>query len=187
MPRLAMSDEELVGRAQSGDTNAFDALIGRHQERVFSLAFRMLGSADDAADVQQESFVQAWRNLSKFRRDAAFGTWLHRITVNLCLSRKRRRQTEPLEPHMEDTLHSSEPSGVACLERAETKATVRGAIAALPAHHRALIVMRDIEERPFEEIAQILGCSVQSARTRLTRARKMLRERLEPYLAEEDE
>ena len=106
---MAISDQELVRRAQSGDTNAFDELVARHQERVFSLAYRMLGSPEDAADVQQETFVQAWRNLRKFRQDAAFPTWLHRIAVNLCLSRKRRRQNEPLEPYMEDTLPSTEP------------------------------------------------------------------------------
>lgn len=166
---------------------AFDALIGLHQDRVFSLAYRMLGNAEDAADVQQETFVRAWRSLGKFRADSAFSTWLHRITVNICLSWKRRRQVEPLEPHMLDGLVASdETSGVACLQRAETKAIVRRAVDALPTHHRALIVLREIEQRPFEEIAQILGCSVQSARTRLTNARKMLRERLEPYLSEED-
>ncbi len=187
MLRVAVSDGELVARAQSGDVEAFDELIARHQDRVFSLAYRMLSHAEDAADVQQETFVQAWRNLRKFRRDAALSTWLHRITVNLCLSRRRRRQTEPLEPYMQETLLSSEPSGVACLQREETKATVRRAIASLPAHYRALIVLRDIEERPFDEIAQVLSCSIQSARTRLAKARKLLRERLEPYLAEEDQ
>ena len=147
-----------------------------HQERVSSLAYRMLGNPEDAADVQQETFVQAWRNLRKFRQDAALPTWLHRIAVNLCLSRKRRRQTKPLEPYMEDTLPSAEPSGVACLARAETTQVVRRAIAALPAHHRALISTWEIEDRPLRrEIAQILGCSVQSARTRLTKARKLLR------------
>lgn len=184
---MAISDGELVKRAQLGDADAFDKLIAHHQERVFALAYRMLANADDAADVQQETFVQAWRNLRKFRRNAAFSTWLHRITVNLCLSHRRRRQTEPLEPYMQESIPSSEPCGVACLQRAEMRARVRQAITSLPPHYRVLIVLRDMEERPFDEIAQILSCSVQSARTRLARARKLLREKLKPYLAEEDE
>jgi RNA polymerase sigma-70 factor, ECF subfamily len=182
-----MSDEELVGRAQSGDGEAFDTLISLHQNRVFALAYRMLGNAEEAADVQQETFIQAWRSLRKFRGQAAFSTWLSKIAINQCLSRKRRRQTEPLEQYMLDDLREpSETGSVACLERAETAAMVRKVTAALPAHYRALIVLREIEERPMDEVAQILGCSVASARTRLTRARKLLRERLEPYLAEED-
>lgn len=183
-----MSDEELVERAKSGDVQAFDALVGLHQNRVFSLAYRMLGNADDAADVQQETFVRAWQSLRSFRLEAAFSTWLHRIAVNRCLSRKRRRQDEPMEAFMEDGLSLSvEPGGVACLERAETGAMVRKVVGGLPPHYRALIVLREIEQRPFEEVAEILGCSVASARTRSSTARKLLRERLEPYLAEERE
>jgi RNA polymerase sigma-70 factor (ECF subfamily) len=182
-----MSDVELVERAKSGDVHAFDALVAIHQSRVFSLAYRMLGNAEDAADVQQETFVRAWQSLRGFRLDAAFSTWLHRIAVNLCLSRKRRRQDEPMEAYMEDALSLSvEPNGVACLERAETGVMVRKVVGGLPAHYRALIVLREIEQRPFEEVAEILGCSVASARTRLSTAKKMLRERLGPYLAEED-
>src|SRR5450759_5384388 len=87
---LGISDTELVARAQSGDLNAFDGLINLHQDRVFALAYRMLGNSEDAADVQQETFIQAWRSLHRFRGDAALSTWLHRIAVNICLSRRRR-------------------------------------------------------------------------------------------------
>ena len=186
MPGLAVSDQELVARARSGDTQAFDALIGLHQDRVFRLAYRMLANAEDAADVQQETFVRAWRSIKSFRSDAAFSTWLHRITVNLCLSRKRRKQAESLEPGVEAaSSNPGEPSGTARLVRTERAIAVRKVIAGLPPHYRALIVLREIEERPFEEIARILGCSIQSARMRASKARKVLRERLEPILAEE--
>ncbi len=156
---MAISEEELVARAQSGDTGAFDALIGLHQRRVFALAFRMLDSADDAADVQQETFVRAWRSLRKFRGDAAFSTWLHRITVNLCLARKRRRHFEWLSPAIESSLGDPTQSvGAACLVRTERAVAVNSVVASLPAHYLALIVLREIEERPFEEIVRILGC-----------------------------
>ena len=91
---MTISDHELVSRARQGDKQAFDTLVGLHQDRVFALAYRMLGSAEDAADIQQEAFVKAWRSLGKFRGDASFGTWVHRIAVNLCLARKRRKQPE---------------------------------------------------------------------------------------------
>ncbi len=186
VPRLAISEEELVARARSGDTGAFDALIGLHQRRVFALAFRMLGNADDAADVQQETFMRAWRSLRKFRGDAAFSTWLHRITVNLCLGRKRGRHVEPLDPAlisaMGDPNQTNSPD---CLASRERVFTINKVVAALPDHYLVMIVLREIEERPFEEIAGILGCSVRSARMRASKARSVLRERLAPVLAEE--
>mgnify|MGYP003768735877 CR=1 FL=1 len=88
--RLSESCENLVELAKAGDVRAFEALVPLHQDRVHALAYRMLGNAEDVADVQQETFVNAWRNLRKFRRESQFSTWLHRITVNLCLSRIRR-------------------------------------------------------------------------------------------------
>lgn len=183
---MSVTDAELVSRAQSGDLSAFDRLIAAHQERVFALAYRMLGNAEDAADAQQETFVQAWRNLSRFRGDAAFSTWLHRITVNTCLSRRRRPQPVQLEPVLEERLESSDQSeGVSCLVKTETSMMVQKVIAGLPAHYRTLVILREIEERSFEEVAQILGCSLSSARTRASKARKLLRERLGPYLSEE--
>ncbi|MDO8684035.1 MAG: sigma-70 family RNA polymerase sigma factor [Armatimonadota bacterium] len=80
---MALPDEELVSQAQAGSLAAFNELVARHQERVHALAYRILGNAEDAADIQQETFVRAWTKLGKFRQQAAFSTWLHRITVNL--------------------------------------------------------------------------------------------------------
>jgi len=183
---LAESCENLVGPATRGDVRAFDALVSLHQDRVFALAYRMLGDSEDAADVQQETFLQAWRNLRKFRGEAEFSTWLHRITVNLCLSRKRRKVivSEPLDDHV--LVRSPDPGPVACLERTETIATVRRVLDAMPAHYRVLIVLRDMEGRSYEETACVLGCSVESVRTRLHKARKLLREKMRPYIEEED-
>jgi len=178
---LADSDKELVSRAQAGDLQAFDALVSIHQARVFALARRMLSNDDDAADVQQETFVRAWRSLRKFRCDAEFATWLHRITVNLCLTR-RRRETAVENSYFADAVSGAEPSAAAMLEKAELAAETRKALAEMPANHRVLIVLREIEGRPFEEIARILGCSESSARTRACRARNMLRQKMKPYL-----
>lgn len=183
---MGISDTELVARAQSGDLNAFDGLVNQHQDRVFALAYRMLGNSEDAADVQQETFIQAWKNLHRFRGDAALSTWLHRITVNICLSRRRRPEPVQLDPAVEERLSASDsPNGVSCLVNTETALMVRKVIAGLPPHYRALVVLREIEERSFEEVAHIIGCTPASARTRASKARKLLRERLQPYLSEE--
>lgn len=182
---MSVSERELVRLAQQGDVEAFDRLVGMHQERVHALAYRILGDCDDAADVQQETFLRAWRGLKKFRLDAEFGTWLHRITVNLCISRKRRRdRTVQLDEAVERRLISGGSMNT-CLERSEIADALRNVLGMMPGHYRALIVLRDVEERSFEEISEILGCSVESARVRLCKARKVLRERMRPYLAEE--
>jgi RNA polymerase sigma-70 factor (ECF subfamily) len=165
---------------------AFDELVSAHQARVYALAYRIMGNPEDASDVQQETFVRAWRSLGKFRKDAEFSTWLHRITVNLCISMKRRKDYQSTEPLCEDRLSASVDSGgIACLEKTDVATTVRKVMAALPAHYRALLVLREVEGRCFEEVARILGCSEQSARSRACKARKLLRERIRPYLEEE--
>ena len=177
-------EKQLLESAKNGDIEAFDDLIARHQEHVFRLAYRMLSNYEDASDVQQETFIRAWQSLKRFRQDAAFSTWLHRITMNLCLSRKRIKIVE--EPLFDEELCSTSSSPTACLERNETVIQVRKVLAGIPAHHRALIVLRDIEERPFDEIAQILECSIESARMRICKSRRLLRERLKPFMTEEN-
>lgn len=183
---LSEADRELVVRAKEGSLEAFDRLVFLHQERVFALAYRMLGSREDAADVQQETFLRAWKNLWRFRQESEFSTWLYRITVNLCISRRRRKEVEAVEEYTENLSIPAQQRGmVGCLERSETAAVVRKVLDGVPANHRVLIVLRDMEERSFPEIADILGCSVESARSRLCKARHILRERLRPYLSEE--
>jgi len=177
---LTQVSENLVGLARAGDTSAFDRLVSMHQREVYALAYRILGNAEDAADIQQETFVRAWRNLRRFRQDAAFSTWLHRIAVNLCLSAKRRKSLVQCDiPPEELASQSVGPNPGADV------AALRRIIGSMPAHHRVLIVLRDLEGRSFEEIAGMIGCSVGSARSRLCKARGMLRERMRPYLEEE--
>ena len=181
-------EAELVALARGGDLAAFDELVSTHQERVYALAFRMLGSSEDAADVQQETFIKAFQSVGKFRGDAAFSTWLHRITVNLCSSRKRYVLPLQLVAAGESLRTWSRAHDTAvCVEESVTAAAVRKVLAAMPPHYRTLVVLRDMEERSFEEIAALLGCSVESARMRLCKARKLLREKLRPYLAGDDE
>ena len=184
---MAISELELVSQAQKGSRAAFDELVSRHQQRVYALAYRILGAAEDASDIQQETFIRAWLSLKKFRGQAAFYTWLHRITVNLCLSRKRKLSSSvEVLPFDENIRQSVEPGVATCAQSVETTVMVRAALSTVPAPCRALLVLRDIEGRPYEEIARIVGGSIESVRTRLSRARKMLRERMRPYLEEEE-
>jgi RNA polymerase sigma-70 factor (ECF subfamily) len=180
---LSESDSELIERALAGSREAFDGLVALHQDRVFKLAYRILGNREDAADVQQETFLNAWRSLGRFRGEASFATWLHRITVNLCLCRKRRKNWNEAA-YSDDVL--SDEVDTRCADRSDTALVVRKTLMGLPKHYRAFIVLREIEERSFDEIAQVMGCSVQSARMRASKARKILRERLAPLLSEEE-
>ena len=183
---MSESSSQLIELARKGDAEAFEEIISIHQGRVFTLAYRMLGNADDAADVQQETFLRVWRKLSGFRGDSDLATWLHRITVNICLSWKRRKSRIDYSVCVEDTVVFSETGNPATMiEKTELVGVLRKVLASMPTHHRALIVLKDLEGRSFEEMAKILGCSVASVRTRLCKARKLLRERMTPYMAEE--
>lgn len=179
--RLSLPSDNLVQLAKGGNAVAFEQLISQHQDRVYALAYRILGNPEDAADIRQETFIRAWRCIRGFRQDASFSTWLHRITVNLCISLKRRRDYVVHEPLEEE---SQPAASVACRERTEEIIALRRVLAAMPDHHRVLIVLRDMEGRSYEEIAGILGCSVESVRSRLCRARGILREKMRPYLEE---
>jgi RNA polymerase sigma-70 factor (ECF subfamily) len=172
-----------VTKAKAGDADAFDCLVSMHQKRVFAFAYRMLANREDAADIVQETFVRAWRSLGKFRMDAGFSTWICKIAVNLCIS-FRRRSKPKVVPFDDELIDHSETA--ACDDRVATAVVVRSAIASLGAHYRALIILREIEGRSFEDISEILGCSVGSARSRCCRARQMLRDKLRVCLKEED-
>jgi RNA polymerase sigma-70 factor (ECF subfamily) len=189
MVKLSDPETSLIASAKAGDIKAFDALVELHQRQVFALAYRMLGNKDDADDVQQETFVRAWRKIGQFRGGSAFATWLHRIAANLCLSRRRRVNHCALDTAIENELDrwTEESNGFAAtLVKSETAAQLQKALAGLPGQYRIFLVLRHMEERSFEEIAEIVGCSVASAWTRTSKARRLLRERMGTYLAEDE-
>ena len=183
---MTVSDRELVSEAQAGNPDAFDELVRKHNQRVYVLARRMLGNAEDAEDVHQEAFLLAWRNLKRFRGDCEVSTWLHRITVNLCLSRKRLKSaTYELVSFDEELAGHSEQGSDAGVERMETVVAARRILASLPANYRAVVILRELEGRSYQEMAEIMGCSLDSVKTSLHRARKMLLERAAPETEEE--
>jgi len=185
------SDIALVRRARDGDFSAFEELFDRYRTLVFRFAYQMAPRRDDAEDIVQESFVRAYQNLDKYRDEAKFTTWLLRIVTNLCTDQARmstRRQA----------LEQQEASGalvwmttgviedpVQNLEADRRREALRRALAALPAHHRSVIILRDIEERDYTDIAAILGCTVGGAKLRVLRARRALRDRIAPLIGED--
>ncbi len=171
---------ELLERAQNGDEGAFSELVRIHQSEVFTLALRLLGNYELAADAAQETFIRAWRALPKFRGDAALSTWLHRITVNTSWTLGRRAQRhnavdiDEVAPIGDDT----QPSPEAVAENAELQARLRNAVTDLPDTHRAVVVLKDIYGWSHAEVAESLDISVTAAKVRLHRARKRLKESL---------
>ncbi|MHC4163855.1 MAG: RNA polymerase sigma factor [Planctomycetota bacterium] len=185
----------LVAQARAGDRISFDALILRHQDRVYNMALRMLGHREDALDVAQEIFVTIFRSLDRFEEKARFSTWLYRVTVNRCRDELRRRTTvRHTRPRSLETLTHGDPErrsvdpparGASPLEGAvarETEELVAGAICELPEDAREVLVMRDVEDLSYEEIADVLEIPVGTVRSRLNRARMLLRERIRPIL-----
>lgn len=182
------SDEALVIRARSGDFAAFERLFERHRSLVYRYAYQMCSKRDDAEDTVQEVFVRAYQNLHRYRDEAKFTTWLLRIATNLGTDKARmsnRRQN--LEQQEASgalawmTLGDTEDP-VKNLDEEARRIALRKALNALPPHHRNVIVLRDLEEREYPDIAEILGCTVGGAKLRVLRARRALRDRIAPLL-----
>lgn len=194
-PLIPSEDTELLTRAQAGDTAAFEGLVERHRSRVFGLAQRMLNSADDAAEVLQESFLSAYRNLPNFRGDAQFGSWVYRIAANHALMRLRHRkvvnQVEgPLDgPQfnergslVEEVSDFRDAEGEAMDK--ELREAIEAAASRLGAEYREVFVLKDLEGLSYEEIAELTGSSVAAIKSRLHRARLSLRAAIDQFYAE---
>jgi RNA polymerase sigma-70 factor (ECF subfamily) len=192
-PRVdPLVDSELLGLAQRGDVAAFEELVERHRDRVYALALRMLNSPEDAAEVAQDSFVSAYRNLSKFRGDSQFGSWVYRIAANHALMRLRHRKVvshleRPLEvldqgPTFNDRgslVDEVTPWGGRGAEEAVLDGELRDAIeqaaASLADEYREVFVLRDLEGLSYEEIAELTHSTVAAIKSRLHRARLSMR------------
>jgi RNA polymerase sigma-70 factor (ECF subfamily) len=171
--------------------------VRRHAGTLLAVARRFLSCEADSADAVQDAFVSAFQSLDTFAGNAQLSTWLHRIVVNHCLmklrQRKRRRTVslDGLLPAFDETGHHSRPVPAwaqppeARLSQAETRAQVRACIDRLPEPYRAVLLLRDIEERDTDETAELLGLSRAAVKTRLHRARQALRTLLEPLLVSE--
>ncbi|MHB0957954.1 MAG: RNA polymerase sigma factor [Pirellulaceae bacterium] len=181
-------DAQLIDKTLAGNRAAFGELVHKYQGRLFNTILHVVGSREEAEDVAQEAFVQAFVKLDSFRGRSAFYTWLYRIAFNLAVSHRRRRRTEiSMDLHRERTGEEPEEAGQGPSElvlRQEQVRQVRRAIDALNAEHRAILVLREMEGCGYETIADILDLPVGTVRSRLHRARLQLREQLKEMLQE---
>lgn len=175
-PYDGVDDRALLTRHVSGDREAFAELVRRHQDRLWRIALRTLGSRDDAADAVQDALVSAYRGAAGFRGDAAVTTWLHRIVVNACLDLVRRRKARPTTP-LDETAADDRPAPDLLGSR-ETATEVVAALRRLPIEQSAAIVLVDVEGYPVADVADMLDVPVGTVKSRCARGRARLAEML---------
>ncbi len=177
-----MDDQALLERARRGDRDAFGELVVRHQDGLYTMALRILGRPEDAADVVQETFLRAYDNLPRLRGDSVRG-WLYRVATNCSRDVQRRAVRKPTSP-MEDgggnivDLPDPQLGPDATAEARERVAVLREAVLSLPMEFRAAVVLRDVNDLTYEEISGALRVPLGTVKSRISRARGMLAERL---------
>jgi RNA polymerase sigma-70 factor, ECF subfamily len=183
---MTLTDDELVTRSRSGDTDSFNQLILRWERPIYALAYRTIGREEEARDVCQEAFLRAYRALPGFKGEAKFSSWLYRITLNLCRDwiRKQRRQPVSQVPEDTDIDELAAASGpVESIEelvaRRELSAVVEAAMAQLPEEQRTAIILKEYHGMTFQEIADMQGCPLSTVKTRLYQGLSVLRKHLD--------
>jgi RNA polymerase sigma-70 factor, ECF subfamily len=178
-------DAAIVDRVRSGDTEAYASLIHRYHGKVFQLCYGMLGTATHAEDAAQEAFIKAFQRLGQFRGDAAFSTWLYRLTSNHCLDllRSRTRQRTDSWDHLLETQGERaeallQPPSVPAGPADDLKDTVNILLNELKPEYRLILTLREVQGLTYEEIARTLNSSLDSVKARLRRARQQLGEKL---------
>lgn len=182
-------DTELMRRAKRGDVRAFSVLVERYKERAYMIALGIVGTPEEAMDVSQDAFVSAWRAARTFRDDRPFYPWFYAILRNKCfnsLRRTRVRRENSLDAARDagfDVADGS-PGPADAAERSELRELLMRELGRLDPVHREIITLRHFEELSYKEIAHVLGCPLGTVMSRLYAARRALRARLEPILAE---
>jgi RNA polymerase sigma-70 factor (ECF subfamily) len=181
---LEMSDSQIIERTLGGEPEAFNVLVHRWERQIYGLTLRMLGRDEEAKDATQETFLSAYRNLSKFRGEAKFSSWIYRIALNICNTklRSRSKSTISIEEQWEASgfeipADTEDLSGN--LQREQIADHVRRALQGLPAEMRQVIIMKEYEGLKFSEIAEILGIPLSTVKTRMYTGLSELRKRLE--------
>ena len=180
-------DLQLVAACRNGDTDAFGQLVLRYQHSLYNIALRISGNEADAAEIVQEAFLSAWRKIADFRGDAKLSTWLTSIAVNQARTRwQQNRQKRGRETSLETTnedgdsrqlhLASEQPTALECLEQSQLRELLERCIKALDQGFREVLVLRDIRELPYDEVAQALGLREGTVKSRLFRARESVRD-----------
>jgi len=184
-----MEETELIDRCQKGDLSAFDDLVRLYEKKVYNLAYRMCGNHEDASDLSQEAFLRVFQSLKDFRGQSSFSTWLYRVVSNVCLDELRQRGRRPTisidEPiagdkgeTMQRQLADGGPPPDELAERRELREVIQSCIDELSEEYRIVIILRDLQDLSYQEIAEVLDCSLGTVKSRLNRARLALKERL---------
>ena len=191
--KAQIEDVELVRRARTGDIEAFEKLLGRHQQRVLRVVLSIVKEPMDAEEVAQEVFLTVFEKIDKFRGDASFSTWLHRVAVNAALMQRRKKKADRSVP-LDEVMPAFDDKGMIAVnvgdwtERAEdpvlqqeARAVIETAVDKLKEIYRTVFTLRDIQGFSTEETAAILDLSIAAVKTRLHRARLFLRSELADY------
>ncbi|HEY3789038.1 MAG TPA: sigma-70 family RNA polymerase sigma factor [Urbifossiella sp.] len=183
-------DRRLIAECLDGRREAFGTLVIRYQIRLYNAAIRLVDTPEDAADVVQDAFLNAYQSLRSFKGDAEFFTWLYRIAFNTAISLKRKkkptvsldasRNGDARDQHREPIDASTDVKPGSALERTEEERLLHAALARLSGEHRDVLMMKDLDGLKYEEIAEVMGVPIGTIRSRLHRARLELRELLEP-------
>ncbi len=191
---MNIEEAKLIKESQQGSIKSFEQLILRYQDQAYRTAYGMLGNPEDAKDATQESFIKIYKSLKNFKFQSNFSTWMYRIVHNTCLDiiRKQKRRKEiPMETKnnlnnngYEIPLKDLSDGPEALLEYEFVKKEIKKCIVELPAEYQGVIILRDIENLSYEEIAKVLNISEGTVKSRLNRGRKQLRQRLTDLLKE---
>lgn len=176
-------EKVLLARAKKGEIAAFESLMTAYENRIYSLALRSIGSEQDAADITQEVFLRAWKNLDSFRGDSSLSTWLYRVTSNLCVDFARKKAAEGMPTSIDDeespaadladASRMAQPEAAA--ENSELREELQFALAQLSEEHRRVVLLRDVAGMTYTDIARTLGLEEGTVKSRLARARASLR------------
>lgn len=176
-------EKVLLARAKKGEIAAFESLMTAYENRIYSLALRSTGSEQDAADITQEVFLRAWKNLDSFRGDSSLSTWLYRVTSNLCVDFARKKAAEGTPTSIDDeespaadladASRMAQPEAAA--ENSELREELQFALAQLSEEHRRVVLLRDVAGMTYTDIARTLGLEEGTVKSRLARARASLR------------
>lgn len=177
-----MQEKAWIDAAREGDPLAFEQLIHLYEKRVFALTRRMCKNPADAEEAAQETFLAAWQGLRFFRGDSSFSTWLYRLASNACvdLLRKEGRHQTAAGPSLNDEevvleIPDEAPTPHALVEQAELKEQIEAGLAALPEEYREVLILREIHQQSYDEIAEILSLDLGTVKSRINRGRKRLR------------
>lgn len=178
-----MNEEKLISRAAKGDASAFNELLGLHERKMYAVCLRMCANQEDAQDCLQEAMLRIYRSISGFKGQSSFSTWIYRVTMNTCLDelrKKKNKQTTSLDGLLDTGWSPSDDYDTPehhTIEQ-ERKKALHGAISELPEDMRSAVVLRDIQGFSYEEIAEMLGINVGTIKSRISRGREKLREKI---------